>query len=104
VASELNNEDTDAGCEAGNAKHTMDNRERHEEKETNKFPVEVPSIDELYESYDGKYLAIYNDQIYAVNDSFAEIHSLADRYFPKNAEGIIRHVKKGVYIYGIARA
>jgi hypothetical protein len=71
-------------------------------KEKNaEFPIALPSNEDLYELYDGKYLAIYQDQIVGISDSFDEIYEMAEKNIPSDSMGMIKFIKKGVFIYGL---
>ena len=75
----------------------------NEPADSEKFPIALPSFEELIEQYDGKFIAIYDDKIYAISDNPEEIHLLAKQRI-KMDEGtffVIRYVQKGVFIYGI---
>ena len=54
----------------------------------------------LQEKYAGKYIAIYNEAIIAIGDSYDEVNSKAKLIVPNQAEYLIEFIERGdLYAY-----
>lgn len=77
-----------------------ENKSRKKEESIPLFPIPLPPNDMLFQQFDNKYIAIFNQQIYAISENFDEIHRLAEERVPKPQFYIIRYVQNGVFVYG----
>lgn len=55
---------------------------------------------ELQEKYAGKYIAIYNEEIVAIGDSYDEVNSKAKLIIPNQPDYLIEFIERGdLYAY-----
>jgi hypothetical protein len=53
------------------------------------LPIPLPPNEILFKKYNNQYLAIYNQKIYAISESFDDIHQSAEETVPKDKYYII---------------
>ena len=58
------------------------------------------NYEKIQEKYAGKYLAIYNEEIIAIGDSYDEVNSKAKLIVPNKKEFLIEFIERGdLYAY-----
>ena len=86
--------------EKDSSKPSLFANKKTEELSEIQLPVPLPCKEEVLERLRGYNIAIYNEEIVAINKSLKQLHKTLEKIIPKGKRCVIEFIEEGAYIYG----